>query len=304
MTAFGLIKFASLLSLLGGGSVIGLTLLIKKKLGWFTRLLAVLMTAGAIFFLDIFMIEPNWIQIHNVKIKDASLARVLGNTKVVQISDFHMNEGINYRLKRMIQKVNAQKPDLIFITGDIIDDLTQVQPAIRLLKKLKAKKGIYAVPGNTDHIVMDSLSLRRELGLTTGVDFLINESRRIHLDNGNVLWVVGVDDPKYRHAKIKDAFRGVPGGVPVLMLAHNPKIFKDAVQNNVNVLLVGDTHGGQVGLNFLIKMSDYANRTPYMKGLYTEGRTKMYVNRGIGMKTLPIRFLCRPEITILKVKPS
>lgn len=302
MTVFGLLKLCFVGSIFLGGAFVAFSWYKNRKLGLFSGTIATGLLLGVLFFLNIFIIEPNWIHVHKVKIKDAELAKVLGKTKVIQITDFHMNEGINYRLSRMVQKVNAQKPDLILITGDIIDDLTQVEPAIELLKRLKAKKGIYAVPGNTDHIVMDSKSLKNALGSTTGVDFLVNESRQVKLENGNTLWLVGVDDPKYRHAKIDEAFRGVPRDQPVLMLAHNPKIFPDAVRFGVNLVLVGDTHGGQVGVPLLIKLSDYANRTPFMNGLFADGKTKMYVNRGIGMKTLPIRFLCRPEIAVLKVK--
>ena len=174
-------------------------------------------------------------------------------------------------------------------------------PAIELINSFEAKLGIFGVPGNTDHIVMDAESLARELR-PAKINYLINETRKLRLPNGNFLWIIGVDDPKYKYAKVEEALEGIPHQVPKIMLAHAPYIFHDAVKNNINLLLVGDTHGGQVGVDFLIRMSDYANRTPYMRGLFQEDNTKMYVNRGIGTKTLPIRFLCRPEIAVIEVE--
>lgn len=82
-----------------------------------------------------------------------------------------------------------------------------------------------------------------------------------------------------------------------MLLAHSPDIYTQAVLAKVGMLFVGHTHGGQVGIPYLIRHSDYANRSPFMAGQFHDGGTTMYVNRGIGTKTLPIRFLCRPEIT-------
>jgi predicted MPP superfamily phosphohydrolase len=90
---------------------------------------------------------------------------------------------------------------------------------------------------------------------------------------------------------------GIPSGEPVLLMAHSPDIYTQVVLAKINMLCVGHTHGGQVGITYLIERSDYANRSPFMSGLFHDGSTSMYVNRGIGTKTLPIRFLCRPEIT-------
>jgi predicted MPP superfamily phosphohydrolase len=70
----------------------------------------------------------------------------------------------------------------------------------------------------------------------------------------------------------------------------------------VNLVLVGHTHGGQIGIPFLIEKSKSANKSSFMSGLFYTSTTKMYVNRGIGTTHIPIRFFNRPEITLLEIR--
>ena len=283
----------------GSAATIGL-LTVKKSLTRDVVAIALSVICVAGVFVYSYFIEPNWIKIHHVQIHDKNLARRVGNLKIVHITDLHLHDGVGFREKQMIEKVNALQPDLIFVTGDIIDDLTQVKPANQIFKSLHAKLGMFGVPGNTDHIVMDSPSLARQLA-QSGIDILKNENRQLRFPNHVSVWLVGADDPVYGYARLQDAVGGVPEGATTILLAHSPDIFEQAVEERINLVLVGHTHGGQVGIPFLVHLSNYANRTPYMRGLFTKGQTKMYVNTGIGTKTLPIRFLCRPEIAVIEV---
>lgn len=302
MTKFQMLKYAFSFCAVGGSLAAGADLIRFRRLSRMTIGILVVMAAGFLVVLDAFVIEPNWVDVHRVVIRDAELARVVGSTKMVHITDIHLTEGIGFREKKLIEKINALRPDIILFTGDIIDDATQVEPAVELFKSMRAAKGIYAIPGDTDRIVMDGRSLARELA-PSGIHFLLNESRNIPLDNGSSMWLAGLDDSRSKRGLLEQVLSRSPPEEPAILIAASPSIFQEAIRAGVNLVLVGDTHGGQVGIPFLVKMSRYANRTPYMKGLFTEGETAMYVNRGIGTKTLPIRFLCRPEIAVIEVKP-
>ena len=247
-----------------------------------------------------YVLEPNWIEVTKVKIKDSDLARSLAGVKIVQLSDIHLTNGINFREKEMIKKVNGLDPDFIFLTGDYFDDMSQVGSIVALLKQLKARKGIWGVPGNTDHIAADHAETISQVLESAGVRVLVNQGVRLATGTG-FFWLVGVDENVYHHDQLFSALYGVPRNEPRILLAHSPAIIDEAAREEINLVLSGHTHGGQVGIPVLIKLSEYANRTHYMKGLFTKGKTKLYVNRGIGMKTLPIRFLCRPEITLFEV---
>lgn len=282
-----------------GTATIGWSFAFTRSLSKIAKLFLGTFIAGFCLLVYTIYLEPNWIEIHHVRIHDSKLARVLGDTKIVQITDIHLNEGLRFRERELIKKVNALEPDLIFITGDLFDDATQIAPAKELIDSLKAKIGIYGIAGDTDHIVMDGASMAREF-VQTKFDILVNENRRIALPNGNFLWILGLD-AEANPAKMGDILAGIPDHVPKILLAEAPDVFEEAQEFGIQLALVGDTHGGQIGIPLLIRMSDYANRTPYMKGLFTKGKTKMFVNRGIGTKTLPIRFLCRPEIAVFEV---
>jgi len=302
MTSFGILKLGFLITAVTGTMAAGISYLKTGTLAGIARWLAVGAVAVSVIALDVFVVEPNWIEVHHVRIHNAELARVLGDTRIVHISDIHLTQGIGFREKQLMKKVNALKPDLLFFTGDIVDDLSQLEAARKLFAGLNTELGFYGVPGNTDHIVLDSKTLKREME-PAGIEILANENRRIALKNGKWLWLIGVDDPKYNYDRLEKSFAGTPSHAPKIVLAHSPEIFDDLKNANEGslLLLVGDTHGGQVGIPSLIRLSKYANRTPYMKGLFVSQNVQMVVNRGIGMKTLPIRFLCRPEITVIEV---
>ena len=121
------------------------------------------------------------------------------------------------------------------------------------------------------------------------------------MPNHKTLYLAGFDDSGNKRANLK-AFRGIPPGAPVVLLAHDPDNFGKAIGAGVNLLLAGHTHGGQIGISFLIEKSKSANKSSFMSGLFDKGKTKMYVNRGIGTTRLPIRFFDRPEITLLAIR--
>lgn len=267
-----------------------------------SRLSKMILAAGTVLIslgIWAFIIEPNWIQVTKLQIHDQALAAVLEDTRIVQLSDIHLTQGLGFRERQMIEKVNALNPDIIVFTGDLFDSTSQIPSALEIFKLLKAKLSILGIPGDTDLIFVSSQKF--EQAMSPVMHVLRNKTGRLSLSNGKGVWISGIDNPS--GGNLKAALGGVPPGEPVILLSPSPEIFADAARLGINLVLTGDTHGGQVGIDFLIRMSEYANRGRYMKGLFHSGFTQMYVNRGIGVKTRPIRFLCRPEITLIQVVP-
>jgi predicted MPP superfamily phosphohydrolase len=118
-----------------------------------------------------------------------------------------------------------------------------------------------------------------------GIDYIWDRQNKMNLD-----------------MKFKKAIENIPANSPMILLAHYPDIFGRAIISGVNLVLAGHTHGGQVGVPFLVHASNSANKSTFLNGLFDGGKTKMYVNRGIGTTKVPIRFLCRPEITVLEIE--
>jgi predicted MPP superfamily phosphohydrolase len=127
------------------------------------------------------------------------------------------------------------------------------------------------------------------------VRLLINENAR--LEDG--VWIVGVDDPATANDDLPGAVNAVPTAATRLLLAHSPDIVPELKIARFDLVLCGHTHGGQVDLPFLngAWLKDGPTRD-YVHGFYSANGSRMYVNRGIGTTTLPVRVACRPELTV------
>jgi predicted MPP superfamily phosphohydrolase len=275
---------------------IALEFKIRRHISIFSWMVAGLVMVGFFVLLDMYLLEPNLPVVEKVVIQDGVIAERMKGLTVVHISDIHLRDKPGFLENRLASKINALQPDLLFITGDFLDDLGSLNDMVTLLKSFSVKVGIYGVLGNTDHHFFRTKGLMKELQ-SSGITILLNENRRVSLSNGKQIWLAGVDDPVGKRDKLSMALEGIPASEPVLLLAHSPDIYVQSILAKVNMVMVGHTHGGQIGIPFLIQRSDYANRSPFMSGLFRDGSTSMYVNRGIGTKTLPVRLLCRPEIT-------
>lgn len=296
MKKFDLVRYIFYAFSLLGFAAVAFDFRLRRRLSAVSWLIVSIVAIGFMILLDMYYIEPNWPVVEEIKIRDESIAARMRGLTVLHISDIHLRHKPGFLEKRLVSRINALKPDLLLITGDFVDDLGSLRATIDLLKSFKVKAGTYGVLGNTDHHFFRTKGLINELQ-TSGINILLNENRRIDLPNGRYIWLVGVDDPVTGRAMLDQSLAGIPAGEPLMLLAHSPDIYTQAVLAKVGMLFVGHTHGGQVGIPYLIRHSDYANRSPFMAGQFHDGGTTMYVNRGIGTKTLPIRFLCRPEIT-------
>jgi uncharacterized protein len=277
----------------------------KKRLSLLNAALLLMILAGMAAIADAYWIEPNWLQTEQVVIHDPELAQVLEGIRIVQISDIHLKGSIKDRERDLVAQVNALQPDLLFITGDFFSDKqkweleAEVEALTELIRSFKTTTGIFGVAGNYDRPLYNK-EIVREFK-EAGIDILANTNRVITLPNKKTLYLAGFDDSQNKRANLF-AFRGIPPGVPVILLAHDPDNFGEAIGAGVNLLLVGHTHGGQIAIPFLVEKSKSANKSSFMRGLFTAGKTKMYVNRGIGTTHVPIRFLSRPEITVFTIR--
>jgi predicted MPP superfamily phosphohydrolase len=235
--------------------------------------------------------EPNDIEVVRQSVTIRKLPSRLDGIRAVQISDLHMHTTTDVHLK-MLRQIRALDPALVLVTGDLVDTSSAVADVAELLSNLKPALGIWAVPGNWDHTAgaVDALSQSLQ---ATSVRFLVNES--VALEDG--FWIVGVDDPASSMDNLAGAMHGVPSGVPRILLAHSPDIVR-TLESPYDLIMVGHTHGGQINLPGL--SGAWLHNGPskrYIRGLYDIDGSPMYVNRGIGTTTIPIRIGSRPEIT-------
>lgn len=249
-------------------------------------------------------IEPNWIKVEKVDLRIPSLGKNLEGVKIAQFSDLHVFK-LGLREERFIEIMNSLEPDIILFTGGFTgDDFENIDEgidgAIKVFSSIKAKMGVWAVTDDTDDGLLGNESFKQGLE-EAGVRLLLNDRVRVDLGDGRYFWLIGVEDAFYGHNGLTQAMFVLPLNEPKIIMSHSPDIIEHIIDYKPELILVGKTHGGQIGLEVLRSLSGYVGQFEYIRGLYKVGDTYLYVNRGIGVKTSPYRLLCRPEITVFNI---
>ena len=225
----------------------------------------------------------------------------LDGLKVVQISDLHVAPllGREY-VQKVVDRTNALQPDVIAITGDMVDGtVPQLRASAAPLAGLKARLGVFYVTGNHEFYWDADAWVEevRRLGMRP------LRAERCTLGTApDTFDVAGVDDITGWHEG--DIARSMQGRDPeraVILLAHQPKVVDEAAAQGVDLMLSGHTHGGQIWpFGYLVRLAQ-----PYLVGLAThqKGPTQIYVNRGTGYWGPPMRLGGGPELTLLTLHP-
>lgn len=227
------------------------------------------------------------------------LPESLRGFRVVQLSDLHRSYMTpDYRLRSAVDMANALCPDITVITGDLVtQDKADIEPCAQIVSGLQARLGVYAILGNHDYYTDGpkvTAALRR-----VGIHVLINQS--VRLSPG--LWLVGLDEDRHGKPDIAKAFSDIPAEEAVLALVHNPA-YAEKLSDRHCIAFAGHTHGGQIRLPVLTPRElRRIGAKHYRAGWYTLDKARLYVNRGLGQVGLPVRFFCRPELSVFTLIP-
>jgi hypothetical protein len=242
---------------------------------------------------DMTLIEPFRIQVTHYQLHGPVTAPL----KIAHLSDIHTH-GNGRRERRLMEILRAENPDVILITGDTLGVMNRYAPAQNLYRQLHAPLGVWVVRGNFENDYRIPARRERAIYDDAGVHLLVNANHELRPD----VWVAGLDDPTTGDAKLDAALAGIPGGVFSIVLFHSPSFF-DVAAGRASLCLAGHTHGGQVRIPFMKPLWLPKGVGRYLDGWYEQQGSKMYVSRGLGMSKLPIRFMCRPEVTFITVAP-
>ena len=247
------------------------------------------------------VLEPQWISVERVTVHLRRLPREFDGFTVAQLSDFHVGPYINAdHIESAVAAANALKPDVFALTGDYVThSASYASPCAQALAKLRAPHGAVAVLGNHDHWTNAGtvLGALRE----HGIKVLANRSVSIERE-GVRLWLAGVDDVWVKSADVERALNKVSKNETAILLAHEPDFADHVARYPVDLQLSGHSHGGQVRLPFLgAPVLPYLG-VKYPIGLRRVGSLQVYTNRGIGVISPPVRFRCRPEVTLLTLR--
>jgi uncharacterized protein len=259
---------------------------------WLRPLIVLLVVLGTGAGIDSIFIEPFRIEVTHFDVQ-APLAAPL---KIAQLSDVHTH-GMGRNERRALEILAEEKPDLIVVTGDCLGNSAgNYQMCKEFYRQLHAPLGVWVVRGNWENDV--PVHRERVFYAESGVHSLVNANASPRADFS----LIGLDDLASGKPRLEAALSGVPTGAYRIALFHSPAYF-DRIAGRVNLCISGHTHGGQVRLPFMKPLWLPTGCGRFVEGWYEEEGTRMYVNRGLGMSNLPIRFLCRPEITFFTLHP-
>jgi predicted MPP superfamily phosphohydrolase len=202
--------------------------------------------------------------------------------------------------------VNALEPDVVAITGDLVDgSVRELAGAIAPLAGLRAKHGVFFVTGNHEYYsgATEWIAYLR----TLGVRVLRNERVALEVGGATAIDVAGVDDASARRSGVPGHRMDVEGALAgrdpervLVLLAHQPKAIVKAAAHGVDLQLSGHTHGGQIWpWGCLVKLDQ-----PYVSGLHRHESTQVYVSAGTGYWGPPMRLMAPAEITRLELVAS
>lgn len=237
----------------------------------------------------------------------ARLPAALDGFRIVQLSDLHISRLLGESwVRRVVRRSNALQPDLLVITGDLVDgELARRAGAVAPLQQLQARHGVYAVAGNHEYYSRFDpwMAHFRQLGIR----MLENSHVLIPAAAapGARLILAGVTDAAaggYGRARpdLKAALAGAPAGLPVVLLAHRPTRAAEHARRGVDLQLSGHTHGGQVLLmHWLVRRANQG----FIAGFYRVQDMLLYVSRGTGLWAgFPLRLGCPSEITEITLR--
>jgi uncharacterized protein len=240
--------------------------------------------------------------LETVPIKLSKLPRELSGFRIVQLSDVHVGSFVgDYEMSRGLELVRRAKPDLIVMTGDLIDhDIRYVERLGRFARALDAlaPHGVFAVMGNHDMYT----GVRRVESVLTKAGTEVLTNRHVLIGQGPKSFVLaGLDDVAGaglpgRGPNMARAFGDAPPDLARIVLSHNPGYYT-ASHPYADLTLSGHTHGGQISL--FINPAQLILRHGFIRGHYSVGDSQLYVNRGFGTAGPPTRVGSQPEVTCL-----
>ena len=274
---------------------------------------AIILVAVSIAFVAI-VIWIAWgnsaLMVNEIKITNDKIPQSFEGFRIAQVSDLH-NAELGKDNNKLIEKLNECEPDIIVLTGDLIDsNHTNLEVALSFAQQAVKIAPCYFVTGNHEAWVGSQYEELRTSLENAGVTVLQDEA--IELNYGDeCIQLIGLNDPDFSE---RDSFLSesiletklsqvnISNGFTIL-LSHRPEYFNVYQNKNIDLVLSGHAHGGQFRLPFLggVIAPNQGLFPKYDAGTYTENGTTMIVSRGIGNSIIPVRINNRPEIVIIEL---
>ncbi|PEI98871.1 metallophosphoesterase [Bacillus wiedmannii] len=272
----------------------------------------IILIIGILVGISIFLYsQNNLISITEVNITSNKIPSSFKGFKILQISDLH-NKKFGDSQETLIQKVKIINPDIIAITGDLIDSKSyDPEVSMELIRELVKKYPVYFVTGNHEKWSEKYNDLEKELKQH---HVIVLKNEHVTIQKGeHKITLLGIDDPEFvtgnrdegnvvKDEIIKAKFEMQPDTYNVL-LSHRPEFLTEYADEQIDLVLSGHAHGGQVRLPFIggLVAPNQGVLPTYTAGLYEKQNTSMVVSRGLGNSIIPQRIFNRPELVVVQL---
>lgn len=246
--------------------------------------------------------------VRNVDAVMPGLAPEFDGLRIAQLSDLHVGPHTSRRfLQRVVEATQSLGPDVIAVTGDLIDDRAEdVAVYARALGALEAPLGVYMIPGNHD-VYAGWDDVERNLHSARLGTVLVNETRLLHRGDATIA-LVGTGDPAGGQRgtsrvapDVERALEEVPSSATVIAFAHNPKLWPALAARGVALTLSGHTHYGQ----FALPRLGWSLASPFLEhamGGHAREDALLYISPGTGYWGIPFRLGAPPEVTLVTLR--
>lgn len=264
-----------------------------KRRYWFGIVIVV------VFIVLVFLfIQNKWIVVSQYSVVNEKIPEDFDEFRVVQVSDFH-NAKFGKNNMILVEKIMKLKPDIIVITGDLIDSNdTDIPVAIELSKQLVQIAPTYYVTGNHENwLAQDDKQELLEKLVNSGVVNLKNEALDLKKNDSSIC-LIGLNDENLSDETLAKITKNLDQDSYKILLAHEPQHFERYAKSSVDLILSGHAHGGQFRFPIVggLYAPDQGFQPKYSKGLYREGSSSMIVSAGLGNSVIKVRLLNHPDL--------
>lgn len=247
-------------------------------------------------------VEPYWLKIRKISILDPDIPGSFDGKRIVFLADIHHGPFFSIdRVRRLVDTVNRLHPDMILLGGDYVHrEPKYIVPCFVELKRLQAPLGRFGVLGNHDH--WEDAALTRKCMAEAGIDLIENRGKWVY-DGEDRTRIGGVGDLWEDAQDLDSAVEGTAEGDFVVLVSHNPDYAEEISSPQVDLVLSGHTHGGQVSLfGWWAPCVPSRHGQKYRTGKAKTRFTTVLISNGVGTITPPVRFCTRPDILLLTLR--
>ena len=270
-----------------------------------TKIRLIILTIITLFVVYGLFIEPRLLLVNEVKLENKNIPKSFHGVKIVQFSDLHYGTTININnIDKVIKKINEIKPDIVIFTGDLIDnkytpDEEDVTKLTKCLNNINYTIGKYAIIGNHDFYKDEYKNIIYDGGFS----LLKNSYDIVYNKDNNPILIYGVDDVLYGSPTIKDLNKKELEDISYkIILVHEPDYIDKIInQYDVNLILSGHSHNGQVKLFGFKPFWTPEGSKKYFSPYYEMNDTKIYISNGIGTSLVDFRFGSIPSINFFRL---